>query len=112
SSEYVTSACEDLAGNLIVAVRNVGVFWFDANGKFTRISASASVLSLCMDREGDLWLGTDAGGLNRVKRSVGVVAAGTLGKVVRTAAEDAEGALWFGYNDGGGVVRLLGGVET
>lgn len=111
-SVYVTSACEDAAGNLIVSVRNVGVFWFDAHGKFARVPVSGTVLSVCMDREGDLWMGLDGGGLKRVKRSVGILAPGTLDKVIQSACEDGAGAMWIGYNDGGGVVRLLDGVET
>lgn len=110
-SIYVTSACEDLSGNLIVGVRNMGVFWFDATGRFTRISTGASVLSVCMDREGDLWLGTDGGGLNRVKRGVAVVAAETQGKVVQSICEDTNGALWIGFTSGG-VMGWKDGVST
>ena len=69
----VTSACEDESGNLIVGTLGAGVFWYEPDGKFRRISkaqglSSDFVLSLCMDRGGDLWVGTDGDGLNRVKR--------------------------------------------
>ena len=114
-SVYVTSACEDLRGHLIVGVRNAGVFWFDSAGEATLISTSgnglshAGVLSVCMDREGDLWVGTDGGGLNRIKRRVVGVAPESAGKVVQSTCEDAEGALWIGFI-GGGVKRLKDGA--
>lgn len=101
----VTSACEDNAGNLIVGVLNDGVYWFDAQGSATHISPAnglshPGVLAVCVDREGDLWVGTDGGGLNRIKKRIGTVAPGTS-KVVQSAAEGPEGTLWVGFTSGG-----------
>ncbi len=36
--QQITSACEDRDGNLIVGTYGDGVYWFDADGKYTRIS--------------------------------------------------------------------------
>ncbi len=110
----ITSACEDQQGNLIIGVLNAGVYWSDSAGKFTRIGSEdglshAGVLSVCLDREGDLWVGTDGSGLNRVKRRVSDVVPQTAGRVVQSACEDAEGALWVGFTSGG-VMRWKDGV--
>ena len=110
----VTSACEDHAGNLVVGVLNDGVYWFNAEGKATRISpdnglSHAGVLSLCVDREGNLWAGTDGGGLNRIKPRIGVVASGAE-TVVQSATEDADGTLWVGFTSGG-ILRSAGGEQ-
>ena len=35
----ITSACEDLQGNLILGTDGGGVYWFDANGGFSRIGS-------------------------------------------------------------------------
>jgi signal transduction histidine kinase/ligand-binding sensor domain-containing protein len=101
----VTSACEDNAGNLIVGVLNDGVYWFDAQGNATRISpenglSHPGVLSVCVDREGDLWVGTDGGGLNRIKQRIGTVAPGASG-VVQSVAEAADGTSWVGFTSTG-----------
>ncbi|MEY4388090.1 MAG: hypothetical protein RLY20_3373 [Verrucomicrobiota bacterium] len=109
----ITSACEDPQGNLIIGVLNAGVFWSDAAGKFTRIAPAeglshAGVLSVCLDREGDLWVGTDGGGLNRVKRRVSTLAEETRGSV-QTACEDSTGALWVGFTSEG-ILRLQNGA--
>ncbi|HEU5070986.1 MAG TPA: two-component regulator propeller domain-containing protein [Verrucomicrobiae bacterium] len=109
----ITSATEDLDGNLIVGVLNAGVYWFNATGQVTRISTAqglshAGVLSVCVDREGDLWVGTDGGGLNRFKRRLGEVLSGTAGKVVQSVCEDTNRNLWVGFN-GGGIMRWSAG---
>lgn len=112
----VTSACEDLQGHLIVGVLNAGAYWFDQDGKATSLSTNnglshAGVLSVCVDREDDLWVGTDGGGLNRVKRRVGQSLPGTEGRVVQSACEDAESNLWVGCNESGIVRWTPDGTE-
>jgi signal transduction histidine kinase/ligand-binding sensor domain-containing protein len=101
----VNTACEDADGNLVVGTGGKGLFWFDSQGRATQLSHENSglsydtVLSLCLDREGDLWVGTDSGGLDRVKRPVFKVvelqAATRL--AVQTVCPDQQGGLWIGY---------------
>ena len=62
-------------GNLIVGTLGAGVFWYEPEGKYRQIStgqglSSAYVLSLCLDQGGNLWVGTDGGGLDRIKRKI------------------------------------------
>jgi signal transduction histidine kinase/ligand-binding sensor domain-containing protein len=114
----VLAACEDLEGNLVVGTYGAGVYWFDVEGKHTRISTADglshnSVLSLTVDREGCLWVGTNGGGLNRVKRKFFEVVGALAGSVVQSVCEDGQGGLWIGCNDkrvdhwiGGGVQQF------
>ena len=102
-SSIVKAACEDKDGNLIVGTGGAGVFWYDANGKYDRISkeqglSSAFVLSLCMDREGNLWVGTDGDGLDRVKRKIFNSPAELPPWPVQSVSEDARGGLWTTFN--------------
>jgi ligand-binding sensor domain-containing protein/signal transduction histidine kinase len=112
----VSAACEDRAGNLIVGTFDVGVlttrgseagvYWFNSNSPPQRISKSDGlshngVLSLCVDREGSLWVGTDGGGLNRVRRRLFTVPRESKGLVVQSLSENAEGGLWIGFNFNG-----------
>lgn len=102
----VTAACEDRQGNLVVGTQDAGLFWFDREGKATALSTNQGlshnwVLSLLVDREGTLWVGTDGGGLNRVKRQVFETLDVSRGMVVQSACADAQGGLWFGANSGG-----------
>ena len=53
-----------------------------------------------MDREGCLWVGTDGGGLNRVRRQVFDVLEVPQGLTVQSVCEDERGGLWIGYNGG------------
>jgi ligand-binding sensor domain-containing protein/signal transduction histidine kinase len=99
----IVAACEDLDGNLVVGTYGDGVYWFDAEGKATRISkedrlSHNSVLSLTVDREGCLWVGTSGGGLNRVRRKSFGVLDGSVGLVVQSVCEDGQGGLWIGYS--------------
>lgn len=102
----VKAACEDRQGNLLVGTGGAGVFWFDPDGKATCLSTKEGlshniILSLHADREDSLWVGTDGGGLNRVKRQVFDVLQESRGLVAQSVCEDAEGGLWIGYNGGG-----------
>ena len=102
----VNAACEDENGNLIVGTPGKGIFWFDADGHYRRIStadglSSDSILSLCFDSEGDLWVGTDSGGINRVKRKMFNNVPGLHPWNVRSVALDATGGLWAAFNPAG-----------
>ncbi|HOC56934.1 MAG TPA: two-component regulator propeller domain-containing protein [Verrucomicrobiota bacterium] len=99
----VVAACEDREGNLVVGTYGDGVYWFDAAGKATRISSEEglshnSVLSLTVDREGSLWVGSNGGGLNRVRRKRFEVIEVSRGAVVQSVCEDDQGGVWAGCN--------------
>ena len=99
----VTAACEDREGDLIVGTYGDGVYWFDAQGGYRRLSGANelshnTILSLVLDREGCLWVGTDGGGLNRVRRQVFNVLGASKGLTVQSVCEDKQGGLWVGYN--------------
>ncbi len=108
----VSAVCEDRKGNLVVGTLGVGLFWFDAEGRASWLSASKGlsrdvVLSLCVDREDNLWVGTDGGGLNRLRRQYFEVldnSRGLPGNAVQSVCEDGSGNVWIALI-GGGVVR-------
>jgi ligand-binding sensor domain-containing protein/signal transduction histidine kinase len=102
----ITAACEDAAGNLVVGIRNAGVFWFQPDGSCVHITKEDGlsqniVLSLSLDREGNLWAGTDGGGLDRIRRKVFFSPAGLSSEVAQSVAQDAAGGLWVAFNSHG-----------
>jgi ligand-binding sensor domain-containing protein/signal transduction histidine kinase len=110
----VSAACEDRDGNLVVGTRGQGVFWFDSHGAATILSTRAGlshdiVLSVASDHENNLWVGTQGGGLNRVKRQMFAVLEASRGYSVQSTAEDPNGALWIAFQ-GQGVAHYHDGV--
>ena len=102
----VSAASEDRDGNLVVGTLGAGVFWLDAAGDWRQIGVEQglsypTVLSLTFDREGNLWAGTDGGGLNRIRKKSVQTPAALHPWVAQSAAEDAQGGLWVTYNGRG-----------
>jgi len=124
----INAACEDGAGNIILGTAGEGIFWFRFGGGGVQIASQGiflfntngvidpkaverselthdSILSLCLDREGDLWAGTDGGGLNRIKPAI--FDAVEEGQTVTSVCENSDGGLWMA--SGGALVLLKDG---
>jgi ligand-binding sensor domain-containing protein/signal transduction histidine kinase len=120
----VSSACEDGDGNLVVGTRGAGVFIVKADGGVSVLSTNQQlsangILSVLSDRDGTLWVGTDGGGLNRIRRQTFQTLEASRGWAVQSVAEDGAGNLWIGgsYKQGlgywtnGTLVLYGGGAE-
>ncbi len=119
----VSTACEDNEGRVIIGTLGAGLFWLrpgggavqfstegirwlDGDGRVTRLSTEEQlsnnyVLAIAVDREGSLWAGTDAGGLNRIRSLPFLTVPETRRRVVQAIARDENGGVWIGYNGGG-----------
>jgi ligand-binding sensor domain-containing protein/signal transduction histidine kinase len=96
-NNYITAACEDLDGNLIVGTRTNGVWWYGPDHIAAKIEGLSgnNVLALHMDNSGGLWVGLDPGGLNRVQRQLFHPLDAASNLTVYSVCEDGQGRLWF-----------------
>ncbi len=99
----VTCECEDHEGNLIVGVKGAGIYLFNSQGGRRQISNhdglfQGNVYSLFIDRDDNLWVGTDGGGLYRVKKNDFTSPPELATGVMLSLAEDASGGLWVQDN--------------
>ena len=105
----VSAACEDADGNLIVGTRGAGVFVVTTHGLVTPLASLAGkeglthpwVESLVVDRDGTLWVGTDGGGLNRVKPQTFRTEEQIPAWPVDSVTQDAAGRLVLGTSRDG-----------
>lgn len=99
----VAAACEDSDGDLIVGTYGDpgdGVYWFNKEGVAKRLTGLShdSILSLLVDHDGTLWVGTDGGGLNRVRPQAFSVVEPSAGLTVQSVCPDGTNGVWIGYN--------------
>jgi hypothetical protein len=99
----VTAFCEDQEGNLVVGTHDAGVYWHDSTNGWSHISTDKglshdSVLSLYCDHDGNMWVGTDGDGLERISRKSFTRAPGYSRGVAVSSAEDGRGGVWTAFN--------------
>lgn len=109
---HITSINEDVKGNLLVGTRK-GLVQFQ-DGKFSALTvqgdlAQKNIEKIFRDKSGNTWIGGQ--GLNRLSgwevKSFGE-SDGLKDFTIKSIAQDRDGNLWFGTNDGG-LYRLKDG---
>src|SRR5689334_10559942 len=94
----------------LASLRNGKIETFTTDDGLT----SNLVLSLFEDREGSLWIGTEAGGLNLLKSkkfTTYTTKDGLPNDLVKAIYQDAQGGIWIGSN-GGGLTLFKNGSFT
>jgi len=116
-NKRISALLVDREGSLLIATAGGLARW--RNGKaesFTTGDGLTSnlVLSVFEDREGSVWIGTEAGGLNLLKTKKFITYTtqdGLPSDLVKAIYQDPQGGIWIGSN-GGGLTRFYGGQFT
>ena len=111
----VNAAIEDNYGNLVVGTDGNGIYWSQPSGEWWHVffgnANQDTILSLWFDRDNNLWVGTDGGGICRVKKSYFDNPPGLGDGVARSLAEDSAGGLWATFNAQGLTYSLTNDIR-
>jgi ligand-binding sensor domain-containing protein len=99
---------QDSSGTLWLGTNGSGVCRLQSNDRFECYRSSDGlgsdfVLSITEDREGGMWVGTEAGGLNLLRRGRFLTYSTNMGlsnPLVRAVFQDRSGTIWVGTNHG------------
>ncbi|EEF63377.1 sensor histidine kinase [Pedosphaera parvula] len=112
-SGMVTALCDDRQGGLWIGTSESRLVHFQ-NGEFVEFPhrvARGPVIALAQQADGFLWVGSEAGGLKRVRLgddSVISITNGLLSQAIRTLHLESDNTLWIG-TAGGGLSRFRDG---
>jgi signal transduction histidine kinase/ligand-binding sensor domain-containing protein len=110
-AHYVSALHEDRRGVLWIGTRSQGLYAVVAGELRAVPTSGEAVTGICEDTEGDIWVTSNGGGLNRLRMrdfKIWDRSAGLGDNYSFSVSEDREGSMWFGNRDGG-VARLRGG---
>lgn len=98
---------EDSSGTLWIATRRHGLFLLAGDKLTHAATANPLIMSVSEDRESNIWVSMDGGGLNRLRSKAFVLInheAGLVEDVSASVCSDEQGAIWAA-NRSGGLVR-------
>ena len=109
----VWSICEGRPGELWIGTSGQGLFHFDGN-RFRAVDVRegqkhSGVRAVCLDRDGNLWVGTQRGLLQLRERNVRWFDG--PGSAATSLAEDWNGRVWAGFENGGLFMGKGGSLE-
>ncbi|HTR43694.1 MAG TPA: two-component regulator propeller domain-containing protein [Pseudomonadales bacterium] len=106
-----TPVLEDAFHAVWIGTEAHGLFRYDGSGFENVPTSNNEILSLFQDRERNLWVGTDGGGLDRITpRAMELQDQddGLTSEVIRSICQDSKGVIWAATKDGAVVCQSNG----